>query len=408
MKILRKYVEKNGSGSVTLICEEEEDVWHVYNLIRIGDQVRCSTVRKVTQETQTGSKSSQRMHVTLTVVVESITYDPTVCVLHLKGRNIQENEHVRMGAYHTLDLELQKRFTLAKEEWDSIDLERLELCADISHAADVGAVVMHEGFANICLLTSSMTVVKAKIDMNIAKKRKGFSQHHDKSVEKFFNAVVQAFVRHINMEQLKCVIVASPGFLKEQLVEKVLEYAAENNLKDIILNKSKFLLVHSTSGFKHALKEVLADPNVSSRLADTKAQAEVKALDTFLDLMNNDPDRAFYGYNHVRLALDQLAVDTLMVSDVLFRSRNIEQRKKYVKLVDDARDGGCNVLIFSSMHVTGEQLGQLTGVAAILRFPIEGVDDVFEEDEEVLDLPDEQWADPDNVINTTISPEPTV
>ncbi|CAD5213907.1 unnamed protein product [Bursaphelenchus okinawaensis] len=408
MKILRKYLEKNGSGSVTLICEEEEDVWHVYNLVRVGDQVRCSTVRKVTQETQTGSKSSQRMHVTLTVVVENITYDPSVCVLHLKGKNIQENEHVRMGAYHTLDIELQKKFTLAKQEWDIIDLERLEICADVSHSADVGAIVMHEGLANVCLLTKSMTVVKAKIDMNIAKKRKGFSQQHDKSVEKFFNAVVLAFVKHMNMEQLKCVIVASPGFLKETFMEKLLEHAGNNNLKDITQNKSKILLVHATSGYKHALKEILADPNVASRLADTKAQEEVKALDTFLDLMNNDPDRAFYGYNHVRIALDQLAIATLMVSDLLFRSRNIEQRKKYVKLVDDARNANCNVLIFSSMHVTGEQLGQLTGVAAILRFPLEGVDDTFEEDEEVLDLPDEHWTDPDQMVNTTMSPEPVM
>lgn len=120
--------------------------------------------------------------------------------------------------------------------------------------------------------------------------------------------------------------------------------------------------------------------------------------------MNNDPDRAFYGYKHVQLALEAMAIDTLMVSDVLFRSRNILQRKKYVKLVEDARDQGVNTLIFSSMHVTGEQLAQLTGVAAILRFPIEGVDDFT--DDEPIDLPDETWTDGD-IINTTISPEPT-
>lgn len=54
--------------------------------------------------------------------------------------------------------------------------------------------------------------------------------------------------------------------------------------------------------------------------------------------MNNDSARAVYGYTHVCLALEQLAIDTLMVSDVLFRSRNIEQRKKYVKLVEKAKD----------------------------------------------------------------------
>jgi protein pelota len=108
--------------------------------------------------------------------------------------------------------------------------------------------------------------------------------------------------------------------------------------------------------------------------------------------MNNDPGRAVYGYKHVCLALEQLSIDTMMVSDVLFRSRNIEQRKKYVKLVEKAKDQGVNVLIFSSMHISGEQLSQLTGIAAILRFPVEGVDEeAFEE--EALDLPEEHWTE---------------
>lgn len=118
----------------------------------------------------------------------------------------------------------------------------------------------------------------------------------------------------------------------------------------------------------------------------------MKALDTFLDLMNNDSSKAVYGYKHVCMALDQMAIDTLMVSDMLFRSRNNEQRKKYVKLVEKAKDQGVNVMIFSSMHVSGEQLGALTGIAAILRFPAEGIDETFE-DEESLELPEEPWTD---------------
>jgi hypothetical protein len=75
----------NNFSFVTLICEEEQDIWNIYNLIRPGDNVRCSTIRKVTTETQTGSKNSQRVHITLTILVETISYDPTVCILHLKG-----------------------------------------------------------------------------------------------------------------------------------------------------------------------------------------------------------------------------------------------------------------------------------------------------------------------------------
>jgi len=42
--------------------------------------------------------------------------------------------------------------------------------------------------------------------------------------------------------------------------------------------------------------EVLQDPAISAKLSDTKAAAEVKALDDFYIMLQNDPNRAFYGY----------------------------------------------------------------------------------------------------------------
>jgi len=40
-----------------------------------------------------------------------------------------------MGAYHTLDLELNRKFTLGKHEWDSVTLDRIGTlfkCHDIA------------------------------------------------------------------------------------------------------------------------------------------------------------------------------------------------------------------------------------------------------------------------------------
>jgi protein pelota len=58
-----------------------------------------------------------------------------------------------------------------------------------------------------------------------------------------------------------------------------------------------------------------------------------------------------------------------MVTDNLFKSADIKQRRIYVDLVDSVKLHGGTVLIFSSMHVSGAQLDKFTGVAAILRFP---------------------------------------
>ncbi|CAK9162273.1 unnamed protein product [Ilex paraguariensis] len=57
-------------------------------------------------------------------------------------------------------------------------------------------------------------------------------------------------------------------------------------------------------------------------------------------------------------------------------SADIERRKKYVNLVNSVKDSGGTVHIFSTMHVSGEQLAQLTGIAAILRFPLPDLEDI--------------------------------
>ena len=41
--------------------------------------------------------------------------------------------------------------------------------------------------------------------------------------------------------------------------------------------------------------EVLQDPAVTGKLSDTKAAGEVKALEDFYSMLQNDSNRAFYG-----------------------------------------------------------------------------------------------------------------
>lgn len=142
--------------------------------------------------------------------------------------------------------------------------------------------------------------------------------------------------------------------------------------------------VHCSSGHQQALREVLSDPAVIAKVSDTKAAGEVKALDSFFSMLSTDEDRAFYGFDHVRKAQDQNAIETLLVTDNLFRAADLATRKKYVALVDDVEESGGDIRVFSSQHVSGQQLNELTGVAAILRFPVHGIasDDEDSSDDE--------------------------
>ena len=179
------------------------------------------------------------------------------------------------------------------------------------------------------------------------------------------------------------IFTASPGFTKDQFFEYMINWANKGpeGGKMLLENKGKFVLVHASSGFKHSLKEVLQDPALQSRLADTKATEEVRVLETFYKTLTHEPLKAFYGEKHVLRAAEAQAIEVLLISDKLFRAQDVAKRKVMVKLVDDVREFGGEVKIFSSMHISGEQLEQLTGICAILRFPMQELEDSDSEDE---------------------------
>jgi len=284
-----------------------------------------------------------------------------------------------MNQFHTVELELQRNLSLYKTCWDSIYLHRLDMACDPRNFADVAAVILQHGLAHVCLITPNMTLVRAKIEVNIPRKR--HADKGDKALTRFYDSIVEAIQRHINFQVVKCVIVASPGYVAEDFMRYLFQVAVQRDLKGITDNKGKFVVAHSSSGHKHALREVLSDPVVASKISETKAFNEVRALSAFLEMLNSNPDRAFYGYNHVKRANDEKAIETLLVTDDLFRNADLATRQRYVSLVESVRENGGDVHVFSSLHVSGEQLSQMSGVAAVLRFPLLGIEDEDDEEE---------------------------
>lgn len=57
-----------------------EDLWHAFNLIRVGDRVTATTFRKIQRESGVGAES-EKVKLTLTIAVEDVDFDPQgVCV----------------------------------------------------------------------------------------------------------------------------------------------------------------------------------------------------------------------------------------------------------------------------------------------------------------------------------------
>ena len=95
---------------------------------------------------------------------------------------------------------------------------------------------MQEGLANVMLISGSLTLNRAKIDISVPRKRHGPAvQQHEKALNRFFEAVTQAILRHVNFDIIKCVLVASPGFTKDQFFEYMINFANKSPEGKVLL-----------------------------------------------------------------------------------------------------------------------------------------------------------------------------
>lgn len=242
--------------------------------------------------------------------------------------------------------------------------------------ADVAVLLMSEGTATLLLVGSNVTLVKAKVEVSIPRKRGAEAAGYDKAIERFFAQCLQAVHRGVDFGVVKCLVVAGPGFTREEFVKFLDRQAQAEGNRWLLDQRAKIVSTHASTAFKGSLKEVLSSAAVAARISDVKAVREVRALEEFFVMMARDPARAFYGPGHVFAAAETGAIECLLLSDGLLRASSIVKRRKYAELVEGVKGAGGEVHVFSAAHSSGEQLAQLTGLAAILRFPMPELEEI--------------------------------
>ncbi|KAI0138740.1 hypothetical protein F4776DRAFT_619768 [Hypoxylon sp. NC0597] len=374
-----------GEGGVTLLPVEPEDMWHANNLIGPEDIVKAHAIRKVTTETKTGSTMSERVHTNLTIRVTSTFFDPGASLLHVSGTVIVENNFVNLGQYHTLDLELNRPFTLWKKYgWDSVAKETLADALKQDKEGAVAAVVMQEGIANICLITEYRTILKQRVESTIPKKRSSSSEQ-DAGMKRFFDKTLSTLTRSIDFSIPRPLLLASPGFVAADFKKYISDEGARRTDKTLIAMAKEATVVHSSSGHLHSLNEILKSSEVLATMKDMKFSKETRYMDEFFDKLRKDDGRAWYGTAPVEKAVREGAVGrgggVLLINNSLFRSQDIGTRRRYVAMVDKVKEDGGEARILSSDHESGQRLDALGGIAAILTYPMLDLD----EDEDQAD-----------------------
>ncbi len=68
--------------------------------------------------------------------------------------------------------------------------------------------------------------------------------------------------------------------------------------------------------------------NINTNCYYYQATEEVRCLESFYKMLKQEPGRAFYGPKHVMRACEAEAIETLLISDKLFRANNVAERRK--------------------------------------------------------------------------------
>ena len=250
---------------------------------------------------------------------------------------------------------------------------------------------MEEGIAHLYFINNNQTVLHGKINQSIPKKRNGSTQYN-KSKKNFFTKILNNLVKEINFENCKCVIIASPGFTKDEFGNFMID-EINNNLKvyqTIKNNLSKIIYCHSSSGYKQSLEEILSKPEIKKLIKDTKCIEENTIMEKFNEILGTEMDKAFFGLKSFEIAYSNNAINTVILTDNFLRKISPTTRKKLSLNLKNLKNKGIQVFKFSSQHVTGEKVDAFGGIIGILNYVVPEISELGGDDLDINDKKDDE------------------
>lgn len=295
--IIENNIVMNQRDTVKILPEEPDDVWFVYNLISPGDVIIAATTRNV--------KYSSRVRLSLEISITGVNYHRDSSTLRVHGTTLNTNQHVKKGLFHTVEIELNKEFEIYKV-WDKLSIEKLPLGFKNAAGADLAVVLLQPtGFAQVYLLGARQTKLCARVETH-------------SNPNKYFENIFRAFVRHVDLSVVRCVVIGSEGNAKDEFRRFMIADANRLKVKSVENNKQRIVVFNTRNKGRDgnfSLHEVLHDGTVMNLIKDTKAVMEIKAFKEFSDLLTTDLDRVCYGAKNVEMAHELKAIETLLITD---------------------------------------------------------------------------------------------
>lgn len=323
------------TGYMELEIESDADLWHLRHVVEPGDVLRMDDRR-------TTIEGGEKRYCTLQLEVEKTAYEGGR--LRATGEITEAPDDVEHG-YHTFNLEPGVTVEIWKQDWDDHQLDRVEQAADTEDYEILVCMVDSDG-ANFAVITETGITELSEVESGTSGK---MYRDDAQGQEAFYDEVIAVLREHTDMDHI---IVAGPGFEKENLVDRI----EDDALDDIVTVEDA-----STTGMA-GVQEVIKRGAVDRVRTESRISDETEAVESVLDEIHSGGD-VTYGEEPVREAVEMGAVERLLITDRMIR--------EHEELVDTVEDQDGTVQIVHEDHDAGKKLASLGGVAAMLRYSIE-------------------------------------
>ncbi|KAF9764964.1 Protein pelota [Nosema granulosis] len=343
MKIQNDRVDKKRNiGHMSLIPESQDDIYELDSIINVGDIVKSHTQRKV----QMDNKTQIKLNLFLKIKIETINVDLQGSIIYLKGRTCEENEHVKLGSYHTIEVELGKKFDLYKEIWTNTQLKAIKECTKAKQ--DLLFVVLYEKECVISQVGKNRTTIKNKIEIK----------------NKKFANIVNSLANHIN--SIEIMVIASVSDYRNDLQKAIKNHKDFKSFNSICVVKLPTELKNSTNS--KIINYVLTDPSTSKQFGSIKYVEDLKEINKFFIDFEKGSDLICIGKRDVDEGIEYGALDRVFLTDEIYRPSSVNERRDIEEFCKTLETYRIKLYIVPISHYHGYKLKELGGMAGILKF----------------------------------------
>lgn len=343
MRILKKDLR---NGKIAVQAQSLDDLWCLSQTVAKGDTAIGKTTRKV--KLGSAEEAVKKTYV-LSIAVEEVKFEDQA--LRLAGVTNEAKEDIPQGSHHTITLEPSETITIIKERWPKYQLDRLNQATEAQLTALI--VVLDRETAILAKLKTRGYEIITELKGKVRKK-----DYKTTEATNFYREITAAIKDYDDRNKPDKIIIASPAFWKEELMNEL-----ESDAKAGLL-KSKIVAATCSSVSQNAIDEVLKRPEMNTVLATASAARELKIVDEVMTEIAKE-GKAAYGRKEVENAVEAGAVEKLLVTDVkVYNDSSLE------RLMRKAEENGGKVFIINSENEAGQKLDALGGMAAILRYKL--------------------------------------